>query len=126
MIISLHLFQELLKTMKKNFDNSLCDLASEEEKEIILEHARFGRLVTKIFLFCVYYFEIIMFLVPIIIGRDSDPARKKRYPFCAWFYWDQDSDFFYGIAYIVQVRTKTFFLFETVSGLKYKFQKFHA
>lgn len=91
--------------MRNNFDNSLRDSASE--KEIILKHARFGRLVTIIFLFFIYYFEIFMFLAPIIIGRDSDPARSKRYPLCASYYWDRNSDFVYTVAYIVQVCTVT-------------------
>ncbi|XP_051164642.1 odorant receptor 49a-like [Leptopilina boulardi] len=96
-------FKELLQIMKYNFDHSLCETASDEEKEIILRHARFGRLVTKCFLICVYYFEIMMFCVPLIFGADSDPARKKRYPICAWYYWDQNSDFFYAIAYLLQI-----------------------
>lgn len=89
--------------MKDNFDNYSSDTSSEQEKYIIFKHARFGKLVTKVFLVCVYYFEFIMFCVPIIIGRNSDPARSNRYPLCAWYYWDQDSDFFYFIGYFIQV-----------------------
>lgn len=94
--------QELLQTMKNNFDNSLENL---EEKEILLKHARFGRLVTKIFLFSIYYIEIIMVIIPMVLGRHSDPARLNRYPLCAWYYWDQDSNIFYVFAYILQVCT---------------------
>ncbi|XP_051164632.1 odorant receptor 22a-like isoform X2 [Leptopilina boulardi] len=96
-------FKELLQMMKHNFDNSLCHTASDEEKEVMLKYARFGRLVTKIFLFCIYYFEIMIFCMPLIFGADSDPVRKKRYPIRAWYYWDQNSDFFYVIAYLNQV-----------------------
>lgn len=98
--------------MKNNFDNSLRDSASNEEKEIVLKHARFGKHVTITFLFSIYYFEIFMFSAPIIIGRDNDPVRVKQYPLCASYYWDQNSDIMYAIAYTVQVcKTKVCFQF---------------
>lgn len=92
--------------MKDNFNNSLHHAASEEEREIILQHARFGRLVTKIFVICVYYIEIIMVVSPIFLGRNSDPVRKDRYPLCAWYYWDQESGIIYAITYVAQVGTR--------------------
>lgn len=97
--------------MKNNFDKSLRNSVPTEEKELILKHARFGRLVTKLFVVVVYYVEIITFLAPLIIGRDSDPARNNRYPLCAWYYWDQNSYLFYVIAYIIQVCTLGYLYF---------------
>lgn len=95
--------QVLIQTLKNDFNDSLCNSAPVEEKEIILQYARFGRLITKIFVCCVYCFHIIMVLAP-IFAPVNDPVRAKRYPLCAWYYWDQNSDVVYVLAYFFQVR----------------------
>ena len=49
-----------------------------------------------------------MFVIPIIYGPNSDPSRNKRYPFCAWYYYDQQSDVAYVLFYLSQVHIHTY------------------
>lgn len=97
------ILQDMVLIMKHNWDISVSSKTSEDQKYILYHHAGFALIITKGFIVSVYFFIILMFFLPFIYGIGSDPARNKRYPFSSWYYWDQNSDVIYAIAYLIQV-----------------------
>lgn len=92
--------------MEKNWNLTMRLNVPKIHRDILLRTANVSRIFTTRYCVTMYVTASMYFILPLITDRDSSFQRPRKYPFCAWYYYDQTSDVLYVMFYLSQVNAK--------------------